>query len=50
MDSSGVAGLMRLHRETIDMGGVPLTLVNPSAAVRRVLEITGVDQIVNITS
>ncbi len=48
MDSTGIAALVKVHNETIIAAAAPLTIVNASAAVRRVLELTGVDQIVNI--
>lgn len=45
IDSSGLAVLLQAHR---DLGRLPeaLTLRSVSADVRRVLEITGVDQVV----
>ncbi len=41
IDSSGISELLRV-RDAFDSAGGSLVIVNPSPAVRRVLEITGV--------
>jgi anti-sigma B factor antagonist len=40
LDSSGLRMLMKAHQQWVDAGAT-LTIVNPSSAVARIIEITG---------
>ncbi|MEO1062401.1 MAG: STAS domain-containing protein [Actinomycetota bacterium] len=43
IDSSGISALLELHAEMVERGG-SLAVVDPTAPVRRVLEITGLTE------
>jgi len=42
MDSSGLAVLIRVHKQQLQHGG-DVTVINPTPSVRRILRITGLD-------
>jgi anti-anti-sigma factor len=47
MDSSGAHALVRLHRRLTDLGR-QLVVSSPTRQVRRVLEILGIDQVIDV--
>jgi anti-anti-sigma factor len=48
VDSQGVSLLVHLHR-VLQEAGASLTLVQPSPAVRNILELTGIDTYIDVT-
>lgn len=47
VDSTGLGALVRLHQATTERGGW-LRVVAPGKAVRRPLELTGLDQVIDV--
>jgi len=48
MDSTGIKALVNAHRLSEERG-CQLTICNPTERLRRVLEVSGVDQVLNVT-
>ncbi|MBN0043849.1 STAS domain-containing protein [Streptomyces actuosus] len=49
MDSSGMNAVLRVHRETRDLPG-SLHVIAPAPPVRRILDLTGVSQMVPVSA
>lgn len=48
IDSTGIRALLAINNRATETTGEPLTIAHPTESTRRLLELTGVDKIVNV--